>query len=651
MDAKASPSWHDLNQADLSAAISEVKSRLLACLGRQAKAQEITRPAVVSAVDSLCQAFALSQFERDILLLCAAVELDSQVAGLCAEAHGDPHRPWPSFGLALATLPDSHWSALSPGAPLRSWRLIEVSADAGLTTGQLRIDERILHYITGIDCPEGRLRGLVEPVVASLAQLPESFQALARQAADIWRDAGTGRVLPALQLCGADVVNQRTIAAAACQAVGAGLSAVSARSLPHQPADLETVIRLWRREAALGAGGLFLDCHDDDGPDAAAIEQAAGRWVEDIPGILVIGSAKRRQMTRRPVVTFDVPAAPRHEQRALWAYALGQPADAFLDSLVQQFRLAPTAISEAATHWRSTPGSKSEPAAARRALWRACKLRARPRLDSLADRVESAAAWEDLVLPETQLQTLRQMATQLSHRGTVYDDWGFAAKGARGLGLSALFAGPSGVGKTMAAEVLANALDLDLYRIDLSQVVNKFIGETEKNLGRLFDAAEDGGSILLFDEADALFGRRSEVKDSHDRYANLEVSYLLQRMEAYHGLAILTTNMKGALDTAFLRRIRFVVQFSFPDAAERAEIWRRVFPPATPTQGLDLRKLSRLSVTGGNIRNIALNAAFLAAGEGAAVRMTHVLSAARGECAKIEKPISEAEVLGWADEL
>ena len=203
-------------------------------------------------------------------------------------------------------------------------------------------------------------------------------------------------------------------------------------------------------------------------------------------------------------------------------------------------------------------------------------------------------------------------------RAKVYDAWGFGAARARGLGISALFAGPSGTGKTMAGEVLANELNLDLYRIDLSQVVNKYIGETEKNLRRVFDAAEEGGAILLFDEADALFGKRSEVKDSHDRYANIEISYLLQRMEAYRGLAILTTNMKSALDTAFLRRLRFVVQFPFPDAAQRAEIWRRVFPAPTPTEGLDFAQLARLQVAGGNIRNMALNAAFLAAEAGPA---------------------------------
>src|SRR5204862_5706096 len=183
--------------------------------------------------------------------------------------------------------------------------------------------------------------------------------------------------------------------------------------------------------------------------------------------------------------------------------------------------------------------------------------------------------WDDLVLPKAETDLLRQISAQVGQRNKVYQEWGFDRKMNRGFGISALFAGDSGTGKTMAAEVIANELRLNLYRIDLSQVVNKYIGETEKNLRRLFDAAEEGGAILLFDEADALFGKRSEVKDSHDRYANIEVSYLLQRMEAYRGLAVLTTNLKNSLDTAFLRRLRFVVTFPFPDPAQRAAIWRR----------------------------------------------------------------------------
>jgi SpoVK/Ycf46/Vps4 family AAA+-type ATPase len=251
------------------------------------------------------------------------------------------------------------------------------------------------------------------------------------------------------------------------------------------------------------------------------------------------------------------------------------------------------------------------------------------------------------VLPERELRTLGELALHVRHRMLVQERWGFAAKSGRGLGVSALFAGPSGTGKTMAAEVLAGDLRLDLYRIDLSAVVSKYIGETEKNLAQVFAAAEQGGAILLFDEADALFGKRSEVRDSHDRYANIEVGYLLQRMEAYRGLAILTTNLKGALDPAFLRRLRFVVQFPRPDASARRDIWRQIFPEQTPLDALDADALARLDVTGGAIRNIALRAAFLAADEGAPVGMAHLAEAARSECAKLERPVAEAEIGAW----
>ncbi|MEM1310334.1 MAG: ATP-binding protein, partial [Cyanobacteria bacterium P01_H01_bin.153] len=238
-------------------------------------------------------------------------------------------------------------------------------------------------------------------------------------------------------------------------------------------------------------------------------------------------------------------------------------------------------------------------------------------------------------------------AAHLRQRTRVYQDWGFAAKGSRGLGITALFSGASGTGKTLAAEVLAAELQLDLYKIDLSAIVSKYIGETEKNLSKVFDAAEMGGAILLFDEADALFGKRNDVKDSHDRYANIEVSYLLQRMEAYRGLAILTTNLPDAIDPAFLRRIRFIIQFPFPDVAQRTRIWQRMFPRQTPTDGLDFRKLARLNVAGGNIRNITLNATFLAADANEPVQMKHLLRATQSEYNKLERTVTDAEIKGW----
>ena len=312
--------------------------------------------------------------------------------------------------------------------------------------------------------------------------------------------------------------------------------------------------------------------------------------------------------------------------------------------MIAQFDLPAAAIAMTGRLARGRRGEDGHPP-----LWSLCRAQISSRLGELAQRIEARAKWDELILPEPQKTILRTIVAQFRQRTKVYETWGFAARSDRGLGLGALFAGSSGTGKTMAAEVLARLLELDLYRIDLSAVVSKYIGETEKNLRRVFDAAESGGAVLLFDEADALFGRRSEVKDSHDRYANIEVSYLLQRIEAYRGLAILTTNLKQALDAAFVRRLRFIVQFPYPDAAERAQIWEKIFPEMTPTVGLDFAKLAQLNAVGGNIRNIALNAAFLAAESDEPVQMRHIFAAAQAETAKLERPLMDKEVAGWCE--
>jgi SpoVK/Ycf46/Vps4 family AAA+-type ATPase len=346
-------------------------------------------------------------------------------------------------------------------------------------------------------------------------------------------------------------------------------------------------------------------------------------------------------------MALDVMRPSHDEQHAVWQDKLGPAAVSLngrVDQLVAQFDVSAETIRTASLDALRTANDGDDIADL---AWEACRVQARSRLDDLAQRIEATAGWDDLVLPEAQLQVLQEIVAQVQERVVVYERWGFGRKGDRGLGISVLFAGQSGTGKTTAAEVLARALKLDLYRIDLSSLVSKYIGETEKNLRRVFDAAEEGGAVLLFDEADALFGKRSEVKDSHDRYANIEVSYLLQRMETYRGLAILTTNMRKALDTAFLRRLRFVVQFPFPDAAQRTEIWERVFPPATPKENIDAGKLAQLNVSGGNIRNIALHAAFLAASAREPVRMEHVLRAAEREYAKLEKVLTGSETDGW----
>ncbi len=646
MTAAVGETWQSANQAGLVAALARVKALLRCHTERVATAQPNGKPeteADVSppALDAVCAAFGLSSFERDVLLLCAGVELDSAFGPLCAAAQGEPSRPWPTFSLALAALPDPHWSALTPAAPLRRWRLIDVGAGSALTLSPLRIDERVLHHLAGVGQLDERLAGLVEPVAPSATvDLVPSHAGLVERLVATWSAPRGPRRLPLVQLCGPDVADCRAVAAAAAAALGLRVVAVPADLVPATAAELDALLRLWEREAALGGAVLLVEC---DGTEATP---AVGRLIERVGGPVIVSARERRRTFHRPVVSYDVARPTPVEQRAAWRTALGSADDpAGIDVVAAQFSLGVPAIRSAAaeTIARTTVSSQGVGPAA----WDVCRIQSRTRLDDLAQRIEASAGWDDLVLPLPEMEAVQRIAAHVRRRATVHDTWGFATKSARGLGISALFAGTSGTGKTMAAEVLANELRLDLYRIDLAGVVSKYIGETEKNLRRVFDAAEDGGAILLFDEADALFGKRSEVKDSHDRYANIEVSYLLQRMEAYRGLAILTTNLKSALDTAFLRRLRFVVQFPFPDAAQRAEMWRRAFPAATPTDRLDMAKLSRLNATGGNIRNIALNAAFLAANAGEPIRMKHLREAARIEYAKLERPLTEAEVGGW----
>ena len=607
-----------------------------------------------SALENLCSIFCLSPFERNILLLCAGMELDSSFGHICASSQDDPVRGYPTFSLALAALDGAHWSALDPASPLRYWQLIEVGTGNVLTLSPLRINERILHYLTGSQQPDERLAGIMEPLVNDGDLIP-SQRLLAEGIARIWSQEDVSSKLSVILLYGDEPSSKRAIAIAACTELGMRLNVISSGFIPNSSSELDSVIRLLERESVLGASALLLDLEDLDRSDASKM-RAVTRLAERIRGALIVISRERHQPIMRRMISIEVPRLDSNEQRAVWKTVLGRDMtenlNGGIDMLVSQFRLSERSIHSACQEafGRFVPcncdTSHSSDDLMNR-LWDACRVQARPRLEDLAQKIEPSAEWSDLVLPGPLLQTLKEIVVHVRHRAQVYESWGFASRGSRGLGISALFAGASGTGKTMAAEVMANDLRLDLYRIDLSQVVSKYIGETEKNLRRVFEAAEDGGAILLFDEADALFGKRSDVKDSHDRYANIEISYLLQRMESYRGLAILTTNMKEALDTAFTRRIRFIVQFPFPNATQRAEIWRRVFPRDTPTEHIDVNRLAKLNMTGGNIHNTALYAAFLAAESDNKVNMSHILRAVRAEYAKMEQPLTEAEIGGW----
>jgi ATPase family associated with various cellular activities (AAA) len=635
----AGPLWIDGNQRALTAALAEIR----AALGDEVPPvpPPPSDPSRPYAVDAIGAAFQLSPFERAVLLLCAGMELDASFAALCARIHDDPSRAYPTFALALAKLPDAHWSAITPGGALRRWRLVEPAAGHPITTAPLRIEERILHFVAGVDQLDERLAGTIETVAP--VPLAPSHDDIAARIATAWVAVSRGEEeLAPIQLAASDPLTRRGVFAAACARLGLTAHATTALALPVSTADAETFVRLYERESWLTGCALMIDCEGVESSDAIRAE-AVRQIVDRLRVPVIAGTHEPSRIGTRTSMTLEVPRPRASEHRALWAEALGDAAaqlNGALDRAAAQFTLAPAAIRAIAGTVRHADDPAQE-------LWRACRVAARRRMDDLAQRIEGAAGWDDLVLPDVQKQMLFDLVNAVRYRGRVYEEWGFAARDSRGQGVTALFAGVSGSGKTMAAEVVARELELDLYRIDLSGVVSKYIGETEKNLRRVFEAAEDSGAILLFDEADALFGRRSEVKDSHDRYANIEVSYLLQRMEAYRGVAILTTNLREAVDPAFLRRLRFVVQFPFPGAAERLEIWRRIFPPGVPQHGVEIEKLARLAIAGGNIRNIAVQAAFGAARDGSPLTMHHLLDAARAEYAKLEKNLSGSETEGW----
>ncbi|BAZ29785.1 AAA ATPase central domain-containing protein [Cylindrospermum sp. NIES-4074] len=601
-----------------------------------------------STIDTLCNLFHLSAFERDILLLCLGIELDPHFETLCAEANNSPQRIYPTFALALAAFPEADFRVVSSLYPLRRWQLIIVGEGTSVCQSPLRIDPRIFCYLLGEAELDLKLSSIVSPLPTELTYLPPSHENLVHQIATTWRQNWATATWPVFQLCGADISTKQSIARAVCNLVGFNLMQMSAEFLPTSPDECHLLLQRWYREAILTNCVLFLDCNAfnlNDPVRAATLTQ----FIEGINSLLIVSTQERLRQHQRSLLTYDVPALTHQEQLELWQTHLDtstQELNGHLEGIVSQFNLSSTTIQAACSHVKNQGNeAKKEPLSTQ--IWNFCRFQARPHLDDLAQRMESSVTWADLVLPEREKLILQDIASHLRHRTQVYQNWGFAKKGGRGLGISALFHGQSGTGKTLAAEVLAREFRLDLYRIDLSATVSKYIGETEKNLRRIFDAAETGGAVLLFDEADAIFGKRTEVKDSHDRHANVEVAYLLQRMEAYQGLAILTTNLKDSLDQAFTRRIRFMVQFPFPDAKARMEIWQRAFPPQTPTKNIDFQQLAKLNVSGGNIRNIILNAAFIAAEAGEPLQMPHLGQAAQQEYLKIGRSLTDTEIKDW----
>jgi len=631
--------------------------------------RESLRQGLELRLETLARRCGLERFDVDALLLCLAPEVDLRYERAFAWLQDDVTRRRPTVDLVLGLLCPSLMARLaargrfSPEAPLRRHELLHLHDAPGqppppLPGRLLELDRRIADYLHGSDTPDPKLAPSLRRVSPRPARgASPTFSGLV---------GGLTRLAdepfpPLVYLQGRDAADPRAAAEALCHSRGRPLLVMEGRGLlAGSDEQVEWAIRQAAREA------LLLDAVPCwEGVEALLTGERWGprdtllRALEEAPGLVLVSGASPWEPAStprsRPFVWFEVPPPDPEEQVLLWAEALEEGASRVAPgvepaSLVRRYRLGREQLREAVATARGLARGRGAGGGAVTPtdVDEACRQHLRPRLGPLARRVATPWDWEDLVLPASRLEQLRELRDQARHRLHVLEDWGFAHKLGAGLGMGLLFAGPPGTGKTLAAGVLAADLGLELYRIDLSSVVSKYIGETEKHLARLFDEAERGHAVLLFDEADALFARRTEARDAHDRYANLETGYLLQRLEAFTGLAILTTNLLRNLDEAFVRRLRAIVEFPLPGARERRLLWERIWPEGTPLDPeLDWDFMAhRFELTGGSIRDIALSAAFLAAAEGRSVRMPHLLHATRRECQKLGRVLDEA-IFSW----
>jgi hypothetical protein len=610
---------------------------------------------------SIARQFALSSFDVDVLLLALAPELDLRYERLFGYLHDDVARRRPSVDLALSVLAAPGQERIErrahflPQAPLFAHRLLRTDPPAdgrsGFLSGELSVDEQALRLLLGGASLDTRLTGCCDrdvdpPLEAELPVTPEEAKRL-RALLEGARAHGRGLCL---HLRGPRGCGARTLARWLAASGGGVVALDLSRAAPG--ADFDELMELALREAWLHGALLCIERPDGGAANAVGLDAAVTRLVRRSSGVVLVTGADPLPgpyVPEQPLglveVELGVPEAP--VRRRLWEVHASRtgirPSPRQIDELASRFRLTPAQIAEAAAGAAAVRCGNGRGRVSREHLFAAARAQSGMGLAGLAGKIEPRQGWGDLVLPPDTVERLREICGRVTERERVLGEWGFEARLRNATGVTALFAGSSGTGKTLAAEVIAHELGLDLYRIDLSGVVSKYVGETEKNLSRVFHAAECSNAVLLFDEAEALFGKRSEVRDSHDRYANVEISYLLQRMEAYDGLAILTTNLVEHLDRAFARRLGFTVYFPFPGAAERRRLWRGVWPEDAPLdESVALDELAAaFRLSGGHIRNIALAAAFLAASNGGVITMDDLQRAARREHEKLGRRLSE----------
>jgi len=624
------------------------------------------------ALVQLARVFGLSPFELQVVIICLAPELQRKYDRLYAYLQDDITRKRPSVDLVLTLLCDSpadQWRSralLTPQAPLLRAGIVQVLDDPQSPSGSsdlarfLRLDPHILSYLLGHTQIDDTLAGaatLYQPEVALEHVLVESeckAQLLHLVQHHCSAEAADRREL-VLYLHGPRGVGRRALALGICGQLRCPLLYVDVEALLGRETNVTTLLRLALREGVLLQAAVYFDNLDrllGEERQAQASLKAFAKAVAEYGWLTFLAGQQPWwpggvfEPSLFQSVELPVPDVPLRS--AAWRSALEQhlpTADPGLaGQLADRFRLTPGQIRAAARDAAQQAVMRGgQPGVQLDDLYRACRHQSQNRLGELAVKIDPRRTWQDLVLPADTLDQLNELCIQVKHRHRVFGEWGFERKLSHGKGVSVLFSGPPGTGKTLAAEVIAHELAVDLYKVDLSGVVSKYIGETEKNLSKIFHEAENSNAILFFDEADALFGKRTEVSDAHDRYANIETSYLLQKMEEYQGAVILATNLRENMDAAFTRRLRFIVEFPFPDEASRAQIWKTHFPSEAPVSAeVDCALLARkFALAGGSIKNIVLNAAFFAADDGGVIGMEHILRGTRREFEKIGKLWSE----------
>jgi hypothetical protein len=575
----------------------------------------------------LARTASLSDDDVELLVICLLPDLDSRFERLYGYLNDDVTRRRATVGLALELAGRSPLDAtararLAPGAPLVEHALVRIEElDRPFLTRAIRVPDRVTAHLLGDDGPD--------PTVSDL--LTEPHRHPTRQSAALCNAFRAGQQLCYVQ----DPVGAFGAATAADALATSGRSVLCCdASRLAAAADIHSAVGVLGREALLRRAGLIVSP-----VDALASHPEVIRQLTRLPGPLVLigASAWDPYWSESIPLVVDASRMTVEERLSLWHKELGNLAEGVdVDDIAAQFVFGPrqvaAAVRSAAASARLTGAALSA-----RDVRRGARLQNAAGLERLARRIEPAVAWPDLVLPGKALDKLHELAIRARHRERVLSDWGMRKGGGRGIGVTALFAGDSGTGKTMSAEVIAADLGLDLYAVNLATVVDKYIGETEKNLERIFTEAANVSAVLLFDEADAIFGKRSEVRDAHDRYANIESAYLLQRMETFDGVAILASNLRANIDEAFTRRLDIIVDFPMPDDAARLALWQRCFaPPAPARDDLDLESSARsFPLSGGNIRSAAITAAYLAAGSDSLIDDSHVVAAIQQEYRKL----------------